>query len=128
MKNIDLVNNIISERKNLKENVVKAINKYYWKQGVKKKMSTLESSSVFIKGFATFTVSRYNVRRLIKKTIIQIRNLRKSTKYKDSTKVIYSEELYNKLRMLLAKRNELANFYYNERINRIPKAYTKSTD
>lgn len=126
MKNIDLVNNTIANKLNIDEKIVKAVNKFYWKQGVKKRMSTLESTSVFVKGFATFTVSRYNVRRLIKKTIIQIRSLRESTKYKETTKVIYSAELYKKLRMLLEKRNELANFYYNECNNGISEADTDS--
>lgn len=120
MKNIDIINRTISERTGIDEDVVKAVNKYFWKHGVKKNLSTLNDNALFIRGLGTIVVSRYNLRKMIYATIGKIRGIRNSTKFKETTREIYLEELYGRLRRLLKSRNELAKQYKNEHDKRIP--------
>lgn len=118
MKSIDVVNTVIAKNKNIDVKTVAAINKYYWKT-VRRKVSNLEASSIFLKGLLSFTASRYNINGLIKKTIYNIRLTRKSTKFGE----VKRESLLNKhfihLRLLLIQRNRIANQYYNEHNKRL---------
>lgn len=113
MKNIDVINNLISKKFNISLDIVEKINKFYWKEGVVKKISNLESGAIHIKGLLTFTTSRYNLYKEITKTISKIKNLHKSTKYTQKTKERIKNELYNRLNILLIERNNVANLIYN---------------
>jgi ribosomal protein L31E len=128
MKNIDLVNSKISKKLNIDEKIVKAVNKFYWSKGIRKSLSNLDDTAVFVRGLGTFTASRYNVRKKISQVISQIRGVRISKKFKENTREIYLETLFNKLRLLLNIRNELAKQYLNERTNRIPKTNPDSIE
>ncbi len=118
MKNIDFINKVQAEKLGISESIIKKVNKYYWDKGVRRKLSTLESLSVFIKGLGVITVSRYNLNKFIKKTIIKLKMIRLSDKYKEENKKIYIDTLEKRLKKLLIKRNELAILYY-EQDNRI---------
>lgn len=113
MKSIDVVNAVVSNNKKINVKTVAAINKYYWKT-VRRKVSNLESTSIFVKGLLTFTASRYNINKLISKTIYSIRKVRANTRYSDITKQGILEKHYKHLHLLLVQRNKLANYYYNE--------------
>lgn len=122
MKNIDIVNRTVADKFNIDEDIVKNINKVYW-QEVRHKLSNLDSTSVFVKGLLTFTVSRYNLSVYISKIIRQIRGTRNSVKFKAATKELFLTELYRKLNLLLIQRNEVAKIYY-ERNKRLYKSNT----
>lgn len=111
MKNIDYVNSIVAEKRNTNKNIVKKINSIYWKT-VKHSMSNLEDTTVFIKGFVSFTVSRYLMNEKIKDVISYIRNLSKSTKFTENKKRLITENYYIYLRKLLYQRNEIAKREY----------------
>lgn len=125
MKNIDIVSSVISKKLNIDYKIVEKVNKYYWKKGVIKKISTLESGAIFVKGLLTFTSSRYNIKKEIKKTIDIIRNIKNSKKFTEEKKIIIIEELRNKLKILLIERNNIAKLIY-ERDNRIHSINSKS--
>lgn len=113
MKNIDVVNSIISKNKNVDVKTVAAINKLYWKT-VRRKVSNLESTSIFIRGLLTFTASKYNINRLIIKVIYSIRRVKSNTRYSETTRNAILDKYYRNLKLLLIQRNRLANYYYYE--------------
>ena len=118
MKNIDIVNTIVAKDLNLDVNIISEVNKFYWREGVLKKISNLESSAVFVKGLLTFTTSRYNIRNDIYKTISRIKNAKNNNFLSKLKKEDYIEQLYKRLRILLIERNNLAKLIY-EQDNRI---------
>jgi phage protein D len=111
MKNIQTINKLISRELNLNEDLVEAVNGFYWKE-VRRKLSTLESTSVSIKHIGTITTSKRKIDQFLKTTIKKIRNIRKSNRYKESTKALLLDVNYDKLRKALKQRNILATQYY----------------
>lgn len=122
MKSIDVVNAVIAKNKNIDTKLVASINKYYWKT-VRRKVSNLESMSVFVKGLLTFMASKYNVNRLILKTIRNIRMTRSSKKFGEEMKKSLLGKNFIHLKLLLNQRNKLAKHYY-EHYRRLSKADT----
>lgn len=111
MKNIQTVNKLIARENSLNENLVELVNGFYWKE-VRRKLSSLESTSVSIKHLGTITTSKRKIDQFIKTTIKKIRNIRKSNRYKESTKALLLDVNYDKLRKALVQRNILAIQYY----------------
>lgn len=126
MKNIDIVNKIISKKLSIDEKTVAKINKFYWKT-IRRKLSSLESTSIFVKGFATFTLSRYNLRKEIQTTIERIRATPNSTKLKQVTKDLYIIILYERLKKLVVLRNKLAKIINHEHYKGISSFDSEST-
>lgn len=111
MKNIQTVNKLIARENGIKEDLVELVNGFYWKE-VRRKLSTLESTSVSIKHLGTITTSKRKIDQFIKTTIKKIRNIRKSNRYKESTKALLLDVNFDKLRKALVQRNKLATQYY----------------
>ena len=87
--------------------VVKEINNFFWKEGVKHELKNLNHTSIFIKNIGTITVSKYKLYREIRLFIRKIRMLRISEKFTEEKKLIIEEKFKNKLRKLLNKRNDI---------------------
>jgi phage protein D len=117
MKNIQTINKLIARELTLKEDIVESVNEFYWKE-VRRKLSSLESTSVSIKHLGTITTSKRKIDQFIKTTIKKIRNISKSNRYKESTKALLLDVNYDKLRKALVQRNELATQYYEAYIKR----------
>jgi hypothetical protein len=111
MKNIQTVNKLIARELNKDEDLVESVNDFYWKT-VRRTLSSLESTSVSLKHLGTITVSKRKIDYFIKCTIGKIRNIRKSTKYKESTKALLLDVNMDRLKKALVRRNELATQYY----------------
>lgn len=126
MKNIDNVNSIISTKLGRDKEVIKAVNKVFWKE-VKQKMTHLEDTTIFIKGFTSFTVSKYLIREKIYDTIRAIRGITYSKKFTENKRKIILGKYYNYLRKLLKRRDDVAKIYY-ERNNRLPEPDSESIE
>lgn len=106
------VNREVAKELNLPEDLVKKVNSFYWKQGIKGSIQSGEYSSVWIKGIGTFATSRNKINIKILKVIREIRYFRNSDKeFKKKTREEYIEEKMNQLRLLLIRRNEIAKVY-----------------
>lgn len=130
MKNIHTVNKLISRELNFDEKLVESINSFFWKD-VRSQLSNLDSTSVAIKHLGTITVSKRKVDQFIRMTIYKIRGIKKSVKYKESTKEIMLETHMNRLKKALIRRNELAKQYYEayaKRANRILQTDTNDSE
>lgn len=117
MKNIQIVNKLVARDLNLNEDLVELVNGFFWKE-VRRKLSTLESTSVAIKHLGTITASKRKIDQFIKTTIKKIRNIRKSNRYKESTKALLLDVNFDRLRKALIQRNKLATQYYEAYIKR----------
>lgn len=131
MKNIQTINKLISRELNMDENLVESVNQFFWKE-VRRKLSSLESTSVSIKHIGTITTSKRKIDFFIRTTIKKIRNIRKSTRYKETTKALLLDVNYDKLRKALAQRSILAKQYYEAYLSRRERvheadAYNSST-
>jgi len=129
MKTIQVISKIVSREMGIEEKIVDSVNDFYWKE-VRKKLSGLESTSVSIKYLGTITTSKRKIDYFIKSTINKIRNIKKSIRYKESTKDLLLEVNYGKLRKALIQRNTLATQYYEayaKRTNRICKTTADSS-
>jgi nucleoid DNA-binding protein len=111
MKSIQTVNKLVSRELGYDENEVEKVNDFFWKE-VKKKLSNFENTSVSIKHLGTFTVSKRKLDQFIKTCIRKIRSIRKSTRYKESTRELLLNTNKNKLEKALFHRNKLAKQYY----------------
>lgn len=130
MKNLQIINKLVAREKGISEELVEQVNGFFWKE-VKRKLSTLESTSVSIKHIGTITTSKRKIDVFIKSLIGKIRNIRKSNRYKESTKALLLDVNMDKLRKALIKRNELATQYYeayNRRRERIPQVDTNNSE
>lgn len=118
MKNIQIVSRLVARENNYDPALTEDVNEFFWKE-VRRTLSSMEYTSVSVKHLCTFTVSKRKVDFIIKKCIGKIRNIRKSTRYKESTTALLLEVNYDKLRKALKQRNILAKQYYEN--------YTKRT-
>jgi phage protein D len=118
MKNIQTINKLTARELNLNEELVELVNGFFWKE-VRRKLSSLESTSVSIKHLGTITTSKRKIDQFIKTTIKKIRNIRKSNRYKETTKELLLEVNLDKLRKALVQRNQLAKQYYEAYFKRI---------
>ena len=113
MKNVDVVNKIISEKTNIEEKTVKSVNQYFWKC-IRQKMVSAESTAISVKGLCTFHISRYNLNKHIHIIISKIRRLRNAVFYKEHTKLKMIDIQVNRLQTLLKRRNEIAKMNYDK--------------
>lgn len=123
MKNIQIVNKLIARENNYDEYLVELVNGFFWKD-IRKKLSSLEHTSIAIKHIGVITISKRKVDHFIRTTIRKIRNIRKSMRYKETTKALLLEVNYDRLRKALVQRNILATQYnenYIKRTSRIRK-------
>lgn len=99
--------------------IVKQVNRYYWRKGVRKNLSEANYTAIFIKNLGTIAVSQKKLRKHIFEVIEGIRKVRNSKWITPEKKIIIEERLINNLKKLLVRRNELALLYYvqpNQRI------------
>lgn len=111
IETISRVNKEISKSLGIPEDVVKAINKFYW-SNIKSSIQSGEHVSVRIKNIGTLVISKVKLQNKISKQIRAIRIIRASNKtYISVTKEEHLEAHYNTLRLLLQRRNELATLF-----------------
>ncbi len=117
MKTIHVVSKLTARELGKNETLVDSVNDFYWK-AVRRKLSNLESASVSLKHIGTITTSKRKIDQFIKTTIGKIRNIRKSIRYKESTKELLLEINYERLRKSLIQRNILAKQYHEAYVKR----------
>lgn len=117
MKTIQIISKLVARENGWDEKEVDSANDFYWKE-VRKSLSNMESTSVSLKYIGTITASKRKIDFFIRTTINKIRNIRKSTRYKESTKALLLDVNYNRLRKALKQRNVLATQYYEAYIKR----------
>lgn len=126
MKTIQIISKLIARELGKDEKLVDSVNDFYWKE-VRKKLSGLESTSVSIKHIGTITTSKRKIDYFIRSTINKIRNIRKSVRYKESTKALLEDVNLNRLRKALIQRNTLATQYYEAYTKRSGRVYKTGT-
>lgn len=115
---INIVNRQIAKQYNLEENIVKTINQFFWKQGIREAVQSGAHTNIRITKIGTLVGSRRKVNEQIKRTIVMIRKIQDPNKvFKVKTKEQRLDEAYTYLRMLLSRRNDIANIYINTRAN-----------
>ena len=127
MKKPDFFNKACSEKLNIDLAVVKKVNSYFWKKGVKSNLSNAKYRAIFIKNLGTITVSYYKLNREILEIIAKIKAIRVHKTKKELTKKLAIGNLTRNLTELLKRRNEIAWELYNNRnveVNRILKTDT----
>jgi len=125
MKTLQTINKLVARETGYDENVVELVNRFYW-NSVRQKISCLESTTISLKHIGVFTVSKRMLDRFIIKTIRKIRSIRKSTNYKESTRLLLLEVTMNKLKKALVHRNTLSKQYYETYAKRAKRI--RSTD
>lgn len=112
IETINVVNKEVSKILKLDEELVKIVNKFYWRYGVKQAIQSGEHTSIFIRNIGTLTISRTKVNRKIVKIIGQIRTLlNPERQFKVKTREQCIEEKYVMLRTMLKRRNDIAIAY-----------------
>lgn len=96
-----------SDELNLPIGLVKAVNKFFWKEGVKSNLSNVKYTSIFIKNFGTITVSKYKLYAEIHTLIKKIRRVHYSDKYTELRRGYIMDSYKINLRKLLKIRNEI---------------------
>lgn len=124
MKKPDHFNKEIAEKMGVDVTIVKAVNRFFWKE-VRRGMP--HHTSTFVKNIGTIVISRKKLNRYISDLIERIRNTRKSTRLTEHRKQFYIDLLYADIRMLLQRRDELAKTYYKPPTNE-PTAGISETD
>ena len=124
---INRVNKEVARELNINEDLVSAINKFYWKE-IKKTVQEAKHTSIWIRNVGTLAVSRTKLNRRIVQIIRQIRGLQNPTRvFKVKTREQCIEEKIELLKLLLIRRNDLAIIYKtnkditDERYNRLHK-------
>ena len=115
MKKPDFFNKACAEKLGIDITVVKKVNSYFWKKGVKSNLSKAKYRAIFIKNFGTISVSYYKLNVEIIETIAKIRALRVHKRKKEITKKLAIGELTRNLTQLLKRRNEIAWELYRNR-------------
>lgn len=126
MKTIQIISKLVARELGKDEKLVDSVNDFYWKS-VRRKLSGLESTSVSLKHIGTITTSKRKIDFFIRTTIRKIRNIRKSTRYKESTIALLLEVNYTRLRKALVQRNILATQYYEAYTKRNKRVYKVDT-
>lgn len=112
--------------------IVKEVNTWYWRYGIKRNLSQANYNAIYIKNFATIVVSRRKINKEITKKINYIRRVKKSTWLTEKRRGFVLDLLYSNLKQLLDRRNDIAKDYYikenlkREKLaNRIPRTATQ---
>lgn len=113
MKKPDFFYKACAEKEELDFNLVKKVNTYFWRKGVRANLASAKYRAIFIKNIGTITISRYKLNEEIKELIAKIRNTRKSQKLKPQTIEKALIFYYQNLKELLKRRNEIAWEVYN---------------
>jgi hypothetical protein len=124
MKTIQVLSKLTARELGKPEKECDDVNDFFWK-AVRRKLSNMETASVSLKHIGTITTSKRKIDQYIKVTINKIRNLRKSIRYKESTREILLDVNFDRLRKALVQRNKLAIQYheaYLKRASRIREA------
>lgn len=112
IETINIVNKEVSKTLHKSEDLIKAVNKFFWKQGVKKSIQSGHHTSIRIKNLGTLVTSRNKVNLKIIRTIQHIRMLNDpATEFKQKTKEERLKEKYDHLIILLQRRNDIAIAY-----------------
>jgi hypothetical protein len=130
MKNLQIINKLLAKERGWNENLIESVNSFFWKE-LRRKLSGFESTSIAIKHIGTITTSKRKLDYLIRKLIYKIRNIRKSNRYKESTKALLLEFNFDKLKKALVQRNILATQYYEnyaKRTSRIRKTTSDNSE
>jgi len=93
-----------------KEEQVKKVVMEYW-ETIYLKVISGEFTAVSVRGVGTFVLSRYKLNKLIRNQIRKIKRIKKSKKFTEETKAKWLEHYYEKLRLALKQRNEIAIEY-----------------
>jgi len=120
IETINVVNREVSKTLGMNETLVKFINQFYWRKGVKEAIQSGQHTSVRIKNIGTLVTSRMKVNNKIVKLIRANRELNNPERvFKEKTKKEYLDEKYKELRLMLARRNDIAKAYKTnkDRIN-----------
>lgn len=131
MKKPDFFNKAVSEKLGIDINIVKQVNRFFWREGVRKNISKATHRSIFVKNIGTFTVKRKVLYSQIYDVIWRIRRIRCAKRYKETTKITIENQLIENLRNLLILRNEIAIERYNKydvKTIRINQVSTTSTE
>lgn len=103
--NIDIVNKVVADKNNVKVDRVELINKFYWKK-IKNHLYEFDPQPLNIEYVCVIYPNKYYLKKEILKTIAQIRGIRVSPKFKDSSikKESYIANLEHYLKGLLSIR------------------------
>ena len=110
---INIANRYTSRKLSISEEIVKEVNRYFWKEGVKGTMKTGKYTAFRIPKLGTFVVSRLKLRKRISKYIAYIRFLKQEDqlKFKKISKEDRINQYQEELKLLLDRRNDLAKLY-----------------
>lgn len=92
--------------------LVKRVNNFFWREGVKKALSNVDHTSVFIKNIGTIIISKIKLNKEILLVIEKIRRIENSSKFTGMKKVYIIEGYKNNLRKLLKMRNKIIKENY----------------
>lgn len=109
MKTPDHFNKATAEKLGIDLKIVKEVNTYFWRYGVKKNLSEANYNAIFIKNFGTITTSRHKLRKEILETISKIRHIDNYPRPELREEI--KARLYIKLKKLCERRNEIAHSY-----------------
>lgn len=88
--------------------LVKKINKYFWKYGVRKNMGNGEHPVLYVKGLGTFFASPKRIRQALRVSIKHLRLLRINTKLKEEKRLELIKIREQVIADLLVLRNQTA--------------------
>lgn len=113
IESIGIINRQVSKKLGVSEELVKTINEYFWKEGVKTSMRSGLYTAIRLPKLGTFVVSRNKLNKRIQKYISYIRFLSEDTsiEYKRITKEQKIATYVNDLKLLLDRRNDIAKIY-----------------
>lgn len=105
--NIDIINKEVSNSLDIKERKVKLVNDFYWGK-IYDHIASYNEDPINIFGICTIHPDKYLVRRCINKSIIILRKLLKSNKYKPDSELRakYVSDLQNSIRKYLSLRKK----------------------
>ena len=115
MKNINIVNKIVSKKLNKDLKLVTLVNAAYWKAS-RDKLIKGEVTTIFWKHIGSITISKFKVYKEIKLNITRLRKARLSN-FSEAAKNRIILGIETKLRKLLVHRNNIAMDEYNKRIS-----------
>lgn len=109
---INLVNKEVARKLNHSESLVRQVNKFFWKYGVKETIQSAQYTSVRIPKIGTLVVSRNKVNKKILRIIRAIRSLKNPNRvFRDKTREQCLSDKYDELRLMLQRRNDIAIIY-----------------
>ncbi len=111
---INLVNREAARILSKDETLVKLVNRFFWKEGVKEAVQSAQHTSIRIPKIGTLVISRNKVNKKILRIIQSIRELQRPEKtFKEKTREQCLTERYTELTLMLKRRNDIAIAYKN---------------